>query len=89
MKTEGESPVGTHKNIFCQVVITQNGEPIVHNVGGTELRIDPPPPPTTEPPKTEPMPVAKKEEPKPAEKPLTRLEQLRLEAKKRAESGGG
>ena len=89
VKTEGESPVGTHKNIFCQVVITQNGEPIVHNVGGTELRIDPPPPPMTEPPKTEPMPVAKKEEPKPpAAKPLTRLEQLRLEAQKRAEGGG-
>jgi hypothetical protein len=35
------------------------------------------------------MPVAKKEEPKPpAEKRLSRLEKLRLEAKNRAEGGG-
>ncbi|MDA0833396.1 MAG: PPC domain-containing protein [Planctomycetota bacterium] len=87
------SPPGTHKNIFCQVVITQNGEPIVHSVGGTEVRIDKPlPAPTT--PEPMPMPVAQAEEtPKPPEeKRLTRLEKLRLEAKARAEAaaaGGG
>src|SRR5262249_47755950 len=36
------SPAGTHKNLFCQAVIMQNGEPIVHNLGSGELRIDVP-----------------------------------------------
>ncbi len=62
---------GKHSNIFCQVIITQNGHPIPHNVGqGGTLRIDPPPP---APKKAAPK-VAKKETPK---KPLSRLEQLR------------
>ncbi|MEX0726335.1 MAG: PPC domain-containing protein [Planctomycetaceae bacterium] len=81
------SPPGTHKNIFCQVVVTENGEPIVHAVGGTEIRIDKPlPMPTT--PEPMPMPVAQAAEtPKPVEeKRLTRLEKLRLEAKARAEA---
>ncbi|MEZ6061765.1 MAG: PPC domain-containing protein [Planctomycetaceae bacterium] len=90
VKTEGESPVGTHKNIFCQVVLTSNNEPIVHaRVGGTELRVDEPLP---EPVAPAPMPAATAEAPAPAapapapEKRLTRLEQLRLEAKQRAEA---
>ena len=33
---------GQHKNLFCQVILTQNGEPIVQNIGSTELRIDVP-----------------------------------------------
>ena len=33
---------GEVKNLFCQVVITQNGEPIVHNLGTGRLRIDRP-----------------------------------------------
>lgn len=89
VQTAADSPAGNHKNIFCQVVITENGEPIVHRVGGTEIRID----------KPLPMPEAKKEEPKPEakqevakqeppkEKPLSRLEKLRLEAKQRAAGG--
>lgn len=89
--TEASSPAGTHKNIFCQVTIMQNNEPILHSVGGTELRVDKPlPPPKNAPPKPKPMPVAKKEAPKPAPKKpprrLTRLEKLRLEAKQRAEA---
>jgi hypothetical protein len=84
--TDKTSPAGQHKNIFCQLVITQNGEPIVHNLGGTELRIDVPlPPKANEPPK--PAPVAAKPMPQPtappAEKRLTRLEKLRLEQEER------
>jgi hypothetical protein len=92
--TDPASPEGRHKNVFAQVVITQNSELVVHaNVGTTELRIDKPLPPPKEAPKVEPKPetVAKKEEPKKAEPParrLTRLEQLRLDAKKRAEAAG-
>jgi hypothetical protein len=77
------SPAGVHKNLFCQVVITQSGEPIVHNVGSSELRIDVP----IVPKKAEAPPVkaaAKPPEPKPqAAKRLTRLEQLRLEQEER------
>ncbi|MFN0199544.1 MAG: PPC domain-containing protein [Planctomycetaceae bacterium] len=84
-----QSPPGTHKNIFCQVVVTENGEPIVHAVGGTEVRIDKPLPAPVAPAATpEPMPVAQAAEtPKPPEeKRLTRLEKLRLEAQARAKA---
>jgi hypothetical protein len=90
--TDPASPEGRHKNVFAQVVIPENNESIVHaRVGTTELRIDKPLPPPKDKPKEEPKPqtVAKKEEPKKEEpKRLTRLEQLRLEAKKRAEAAG-
>jgi ribosomal protein L30/L7E len=82
VSTAVESPVGKHKNIFCQLVVTQNGEPIAHRLGSTELQIDKPLPP----PKEKPMvqPVVKKVEPKPvAPKVLTPLEKLRLDAEKR------
>jgi hypothetical protein len=79
------SPAGQHRNIFCQVVLMQNGEPILMNTGGSELRIDVPlpPKPNTTPP---PMTVVNKppEQPnKPPEKRLTRLEKLRLEQEER------
>ncbi|QDU79378.1 putative subtilase-type serine protease precursor [Polystyrenella longa] len=93
LTTDPTSPEGTHKNIFCRVIITQNNEPILHNTPGTELRIDKPlPPPKDAPPMPTPtpMPVAQKEEPKPPEakpeKRLTRLEKLRLEAKQRSDA---
>ncbi len=33
IKTDKVSPAGNHTSLFCQVVVTQNGEPIVHNLG--------------------------------------------------------
>lgn len=86
IKTDITSPAGKHANLFCQVVITKNGEPIVHNIGTGELRIDvpiPPKPNAASPAATAaaapaPKPAA------PAARPLSRLEQLRLEAKERA-----
>jgi hypothetical protein len=86
LKTEKASPAGTHRNIFCQVVITENGEPVLHNVGGTELRIDQPLPAPTKPATPAPAKVAKKEAPKAEAKRLTRLEQLRLDAKQKAQA---
>ncbi len=89
--TDKSSPAGTHKNIFCQLVITQNGEPVVHNVGGTELRIDVPLPPK---PNAPPPPAAVAATPAPQapapppEKRLTRLEKLRLEQEERAKAAG-
>ncbi len=88
--TAKESPAGTHKNIFCQLVITQNGEPVVHNVGGTELRIDVPLPPKPAAVAAAPAPaVAAPAAPMPpAEKRLTRLEKLRLEQAEKEKAGG-
>ena len=90
VKTDKSSPAGRHRNVFCQVIVPENGEQVVHRrVGGTELRIDKPLP---KPVKTTPKPkpkktVVKKATPKPKPKRrLTRLEKLRLEAKKRAEA---
>ncbi|MFP6694972.1 MAG: PPC domain-containing protein, partial [Pirellulales bacterium] len=103
LKTDPASPVGKH-NMICQVTIVKNGEPIVSRAGGVQLQIDKPLPPP--PGASKPMPKPKVEEknpeakpeakPPPPPKPLTRLEKLRLAAKKRQEarnaadgSGGG
>ena len=79
IKVAAETPEGTHKNLFCQVVVTQDGEPILHNLGSTELRVDKPLP------KEEPKPdQAASEAPKEATaKPLSPLETLRLEQQDR------
>lgn len=97
LSTDKAARTGQHKTLFCQVIITKNGESITHSVGaGGILRIDPPPPaPKIVKAAPKPKPVAKvapKVVPKkPVVKRLTRLEMLRLEAKKRAEgeSAGG
>jgi hypothetical protein len=78
------SPAGTHRNIFCQAVAVVSGEPVVHNIGGTELRIDVPLPP--KPNQPSPAAAAKPaaaQPAKPVEKRLTRLEKLRLEQEER------
>ena len=82
--TAPDTPVGSHKQLFCSVEVPEAGSSIQHSVGqGGVFRVDPPPPAPKNP---EPMPVAKNEAPKPAapaaptEKPLSRLEKLRLEA---------
>ncbi|MBI1915285.1 MAG: PPC domain-containing protein [Planctomycetes bacterium] len=85
------SPAGQHRNLFCQVVFTQNGEPIAMNAGYSELRIDVPlPPKPNQPvlakaPTPTPMPTPNK----PPEKRLTRLEKLRLEQQEREKAGQG
>jgi len=89
VKTEADSPAGNHKNIFCQVVVTENAEPITHaRVGGTELRVDKPlPKPVAAPAKkAEPKPAVAAAPKPPAEKRLSRLEKLRLEAKQATEA---
>jgi hypothetical protein len=77
------TPAGVHRNIFCQVVVTQNGEPVTHNLGSTELRIDAPLAAKAEPAK----PATPAAAPKPAEKRLSRLEQLRKEQEEREKAG--
>jgi hypothetical protein len=70
-----QSPVGRHKGIGCQLVITQHDEPIAQNVGSTELRIDP---------ASLPKPEKKTASQSPAGgaqvQQLSRLEKLRLDA---------
>ena len=87
LEVDKTSPPGQHKNIFCQVVAMKDGEPVVHNVGATELRIDVPLPPKVNalpPPVPMPMVAPKATDPpKPPEKRLTRLEQLRKEQEER------
>jgi hypothetical protein len=81
IKTDKVSPAGNHASLFSQVVVTMNGEPIVHNIGTGTLRIDVPLPPKANAPA--PAPAAAPA-PKPAAvaaKPLSRLEKLRLESK--------
>ncbi len=89
VKTTGNSPDGKHTTLLCRAVVTANGEPITHMLGGGELRIDKPlPPPPNQPEQTAQAPETP---PPPMEKRLTRLEQLRLEreqAKKAAAASG-
>lgn len=91
VKTTAKSPAGRHKTILCRATVTANGEPIVHNLGTGELRIDTPLPPKPNAPPPMPMPAAVAAAPaqpeKPPEKRLTRLEQLRLEREKALKSG--
>ncbi|MFM9960844.1 MAG: PPC domain-containing protein [Planctomycetaceae bacterium] len=89
--TEKDSPAGKH-GIFGVVTITANGEPVTHNVGGAELRIDVPLPPKPNTPAPMPMPAVAAAAPVPMPvaaappKRLSRLEQLREDAK--AKAGG-
>ncbi len=85
IKAEPDAPAGKNQNLFCQVVVMENGEPILHNLGTGQLRVDQPLPPKPNAPP--PMPVAQAAPKTPeAPKRLTRLEQLRLEQKQRLES---
>jgi hypothetical protein len=74
------SPVGKHKGIGCQVVITEHDEPISQNVGSTELRIDPA---SAHKPAKTAAGAAAAQTAKPAEQHLTRLEKLRQEAEQK------
>jgi hypothetical protein len=83
--TEPDAPLGQHKNLFCELVVTHDGAPIVHRIAqGGVLRIDNPPPKPVEPTAAEPEPVAAAKPIEQAPKPLSRLEQLRKAAAERA-----
>lgn len=92
VSTAPDSPPGQHKNIFAEITILHEGEPIVLRAGGTELQIDRPLPkaqPMAQPaPMPQPMAQAPPAAP-PAEKPLSRLEKLRRAAQERRNAGGG
>jgi hypothetical protein len=87
IQTTAETNAGKHRGVFCQVTIPVNGEPVVSRAGSFELQVDVPLPkeePKVEtPPPAAEAPPAETPPPPPVEKPLSRLEKLRLEAKKR------
>ena len=89
IRTDKGSPAGNHQNLFCQVAVVQDGETILHNLGSGQLRIDVPLPPKPKP-AAAPVAVAAPLPPRPAapvaEKRLSRLEKLRLEAQERAKA---
>ena len=93
LKTDAKTPPGETKSLFCQVLVMQNGEPILHNLGSGRLRIDAPlakkKPASASAPAlanaVKPVTtVAIKIDPS---KPLSRLEKLRLESRERAQGG--
>jgi hypothetical protein len=83
--TTANSPVGVHRTLVVRGMIVEQGEPIVQVAGGGELRIQQPPPPKpASVAKVEPQVAAKPAAPvqqpsKAPPKPLSRLEQLRLQ----------
>lgn len=83
VKTTKDSPVGIHKSLFCQVTLTHNGEPVTGATGGTELQVTEPAvaAPTPAPAPAAAAPAAAPPPAPPTEKPLSRLEKLRLKAK--------
>ncbi|WP_406693966.1 PPC domain-containing protein [Singulisphaera sp. Ch08] len=84
VKTEPGSPAGETKGLICQVVVIKDGEPIVHNLGTGRLRVDAPLPQKKGAASSGGKPVAiAKAVP---EKPLSRLEKLRLESKERTKA---
>lgn len=78
VKVAQDAKDGKHKSIVARITVTENEEPIIQTNGNIELRVDKPLPPkvATAKPKEE---TKKEEAPKPKpERPLSRLEQLRL-----------
>ena len=79
-----DAKVGKHNGVFCKVLIPENNTTILHQTAmGSTLRIDAPSPtPSAQPaskPAATPDPAAAT--PDPAAKQLSRLEQLRQQAK--------
>ncbi len=73
-----DSTVGKHQGIFCRIQVPGNGTTILHQTAhGSTIRIDAPPPEVAQ---METPAEAEKPADAPAEKPLSRLEQLRQRA---------
>ena len=79
-----DARAGNHKTLVCQAVVHSPGGDIQQTIGTGELQIDVPLPAPTQP---APAPAAteqpKAEAPPAPPKPLTRIEQLRLEREKK------
>jgi len=88
--TAADTPAGKHNSLFCEVDVVQDGVPIVHFLGGGgTLRVDAPAPAPAKPAAVAAAPEQPAAKPEKPAKPLSRLEQLRLEAKQKAEAAAG
>ena len=45
IKAAPNAPAGNNQNLFAQILILENGDTVIHNLGTGRLRIDTPPPP--------------------------------------------
>jgi hypothetical protein len=81
IKTAADAREGKHGGLVCRTTFNVGGEPVVHTLGSTELRVDKPLPPKVDapPPMAAPMPQATPAPMPEQKKRLSRLEQLRLE----------
>jgi hypothetical protein len=90
IKAAANTPVGMSQNVICRVEVPENGSTIVHSLGSGRLRVDKPAPPpkasTPAPNASNPPPAAVAKAAAPP-KPLSRLEQLRLQQQERAGKG--
>lgn len=84
--TNEKTPVGNHKTPFVELVVTVQGEPVTMRGAGTELQVAAPttPPPAPAPAPEAGAPPAPAPAAPPTEKPLSRLEKLRLQGKQAA-----
>ncbi len=80
LTTNAESPLGTHKSLFCQVTLEINGQTVTSVTGRTEFQINPPTAPIVEQPAAPPAAPAPA-----AAAPLSRLEMLRKSARERSQ----
>ena len=87
IKATEKTPPGMSKNLFCRVLVPENGTTILHNLGTGRLRVDKPLPPKANQPPAKPKPKPQVAQNAPA-KPLSRLEMLRLQQKERDAAGG-
>lgn len=77
-----DATVGKHNAVFCRVLIPQNGTTILHQTAmNSTVRIDAPAPAPVAQADAPPAPEKPAGEQAKAEKPLSRLEQLRQRAK--------
>ena len=76
IKVAGDAAIGKHSGLFLRIDVPDNGATVLHQTGqGGTLRIDAPAPAIAKEDNPPPPPD------QPAEKPLSRLEQLRAQAK--------
>ncbi len=77
-----DAKVGKHNGVFCRVLVPENGTTILHQTAmNSTLRIDAPSPAAVAKADTKPAPDKPADPQAKVEKPLSRLEQLRQQAK--------
>lgn len=77
-----DARAGNHKTLVCQAVVHSPGGDIQQTIGTGELQIDVPLPAPAQP-AAAPQPAAEQPKTEAPPKPLTRIEQLRLEREKK------